>query len=104
VGEGVDQSCRSIGRIVGALTVRRIVEPLHGDRRTDCALPHAETSGQEGGTTGPAKSVSLTTSVTVFVLPVVLMIDGEEVWLAGVPVDVRVEPLIWTPPKVPWAA
>jgi hypothetical protein len=83
VGEGVDQSSRTIDRIVGALTVRRIVEPLHGDRRTDCALPHAETSGQEGGTTGPAKSVSLTTSVTVFVLPVVLMIDGEEVWLAG---------------------
>ena len=53
--------------------------------------------------TGPVKSVSLTAKVTVLVVFVVLIIESEEVLrmsgpgLAGVPVDVCIEPLIKTP-------
>jgi hypothetical protein len=47
--------------------------------------------------------------VTVLVVFVVLIIESEEVLrmsgpgLAGTPVDVRIEPLIWTPFRAPLA-
>ena len=56
-----------------------------------CQVPEPAVSNEA---TGPMKSVSLTATVTVFVVFVVLMIESEEVLrmsgpaLAGVPVDV----------------